>query len=224
MSKQHQNAIRALANHPQIALARIRPERQTGIATGHKALDDVLPEGGWPRQSITELLVAQTGLGEFGLLLPALSGLNRKGLWIALVAPPWIPCPQALAAAGMDFERLQIVHTKDSQSALWAMHQFLQSGAFSAVLGWPRRLSGQALRRLQLAAENGSCAAFLTRPLDSQAQHSTAALRILLERRADQLDLTLLKCRGRLYRRQLSLAFFYWHSGFVFIYPAGHCR
>ncbi len=205
MSKQQQTVIKALANHPQIALARMRPERQTGLATGHKALDDVLPEGGWPRQAITELLVAQTGLGEFGLLLPALANLNRKGLWIALVAPPWIPCPQALAAAGMDFERMQIVHTKEPESALWAMHQFLQSGAFSAVLGWPRRLSASALRRLQLAAENGSCAAFLTRPRDSQAQHSTAALRILLERQASQLNLTLLKCRGRLYGRHLSL-------------------
>lgn len=206
MSKQQQNIIRALANHPQIALARIRPERQSGLATGYKALDDVLSEGGWPRQAITELLVAQTGLGEFGLLLPALARLNRKGLWIALVAPPWIPYPHALAAAGIDFERVRIVHTDNPESALWAMHQFLQSGVFSAVLGWPKRLSAQALRRLQLAAESGSCAAFLTRPRDSQAQHSTAALRIVLERRADQLVLTLLKCRGRLYGRQLSIA------------------
>ena len=205
MSKQQQTAIRALANHPQIALARMRPERRTGLATGYQALDDVLPEGGWPRQAITELLVAQTGMGEFGLLLPALAALNRKGRWIALVAPPWIPYPHALAAAGIDFERVQIVQTDDPQSAQWAMHQCLQSGAFSAVLGWPQRLSAQALRRLQLAAENGSCAAFLTRPRDSQAQHSTAALRVLLERRAGQLDLTLLKCRGRLYGRQLSL-------------------
>ena len=205
MSKQQQTVIRALANHPQIALARLRPEHPTGLATGYETLDEVLPEGGWPRQAITELLVEQTGLGEFGMLLPALARLNRQGLWVALVAPPWIPCPQALAAAGIDFERLQIVHTKEPKSALWAMHQFLQSGAFSAVLGWPQRLSAQALRRLQLAAEDGSCAAFLTRPRDSQAQHSTAALRILLERRASQLDLTLLKCRGRLYGRHVSL-------------------
>jgi len=205
MSKQQQTALKTLANHPQISLARMRPERRTGLTTGHQALDDVLPEGGWPRHAITELLVAQTGLGEFGLLLPALAGLNRQGRWVALVAPPWVPYPHALATAGIDFERLQIVHTDDEKSALWAMHQFLQSGAFSAVLGWPRRLSAQALRKLQLAAEKGSCAAFLTRPHDTQAQHSTAALRVLLERRADQLALTLIKSRGSLYGRQLCL-------------------
>jgi len=205
MSKQQQTALKILANHPKIALARMRPERRIGLATGHQALDEVLPEGGWPRHAITELLVAQTGLGEFGLLLPALAGLNRQGHWIALVAPPWIPYPHALATAGIDFERVQIVRTDDEKSALWAMHQFLQSGAFSAVLGWPQRLSAQALRRLQLAAEKGSCAAFLTRPRDTGSQHSTAALRVLLERRADQLELTLLKCRGSLYGRQLSI-------------------
>ena len=205
MSKQQQTAIKALANHPQITLARMRPEHRTGLATGHQALDDVLPEGGWPCDAITVLLVSQAGLGEFGLLLPALARLNRKGHWIALVAPPWVPYPHALASAGIDFERVQVVRTDDPKSALWATHQFLQSGAFSAVLSWPQQLSPQALRKLQLAAEQGSCAAFLTRPQESQAQHSPAALRVLLERRADQLALTLLKCRGRLYGRQLSL-------------------
>ena len=41
-----------------------------GESTGHAALDAVLPDGGWPRRALTELLLPAHGIGEFALLLP----------------------------------------------------------------------------------------------------------------------------------------------------------
>ena len=49
------------------------------------------------------------------------------------------------------------------EPALWAMEQALRSGACSAVLGWAAPCELQALRRLQLAAEQSRCLAVLFR-------------------------------------------------------------
>ncbi|MDQ5926113.1 MAG: protein ImuA, partial [Pseudomonadota bacterium] len=49
------------------------------VASGHAALDAVLPDGGWPCQSLTEILQAQAGLGEWRLLAPALARLVAQG-------------------------------------------------------------------------------------------------------------------------------------------------
>ncbi|HGG59257.1 MAG TPA: hypothetical protein ENK26_04980 [Gammaproteobacteria bacterium] len=50
------------------------------------------------------------------------------------------------------------------------------------------------MRRLQLAAEHGRASGFLFRPARLRAQHSPAALRLLIQP-PDRLDI--FKCRGR---------------------------
>lgn len=80
------------------------------VASGYAALDAELPGGGWPQGQLTELLAAQTGVGELSLLLPALGQLSAAGGWLALVAPPCLPHAPAWAAAGVALERLLIVH------------------------------------------------------------------------------------------------------------------
>src|SRR5215472_758540 len=72
------------------------------LSTGFAALDAELPGGGWPRQALTELLGVEPGVGELGLILPALAALTRSGQRSAWVAPPFVPYAPALAAAGLD--------------------------------------------------------------------------------------------------------------------------
>ena len=43
------------------------------LASGFPRLDAELPGGGWPRGALTELLAEHEGIGELGLLLPALA-------------------------------------------------------------------------------------------------------------------------------------------------------
>src|SRR5471032_3109852 len=64
--------------------------RATTCSTGHSGLDAELPNGGWPRSSLVELLVQQSGIGELQLLKPVLSKLSQHQR-IALVQPPYIP-------------------------------------------------------------------------------------------------------------------------------------
>lgn len=166
------------------------------VPTGHAALDALLPGGGWPRAALTELLCPRPGIGELSLLLPALARLAREeDRWIVLAAPPHLPYAPAFAQAGVDLARLVVVNARQSDDTLWAMEQALGSGACGAVVGWPGRVSERALRRLQLAAENGRGAGFLysSGPATSS---SLAALRLQIEAAPAGLLLHLLKVRG----------------------------
>lgn len=175
--------------------------RSTAIAadgepTGHAALDALLPQGGWPRRALTELLLPADGVGELSLLLPTLARMTRAGGTVALVAPPYIPYAPAWQDAGVDLAWLEIVEAS-SRDALWAFEQCLRSGACAAVLGWPQQADAAALRRLQVAADSGGCLGFALRDRRHAVNASPAALR--LERTCDAQGVGawhIRKCRG----------------------------
>lgn len=147
-----------------------------GLATGHAALDALLPQHGWPRGALVELLLPVDGVGELSLLLPLLARLTRAGDTVALVAPPYVPYAPAWQAAGVDLRRLEIVEA-DPRGALWAFEQCLRSSACAAVLGWPRG-DAAALRRLQVAADAGGSLGIALRDRRHAANPSPAALRL----------------------------------------------
>ena len=148
-----------------------------GESTGHPALDALLPQGGWPRRALTELLLPGDGVGELALLLPTLARLTAAGNTVALIAPPYVPYAPAWQAAGVDLALQQIVQAAP-RDALWAFEQCLRSGACAAVLGWPLQADGSALRRLQVAADSGECLGFALRDRRHAANASPAALRL----------------------------------------------
>lgn len=148
-----------------------------GEATGHDALDALLPQGGWPRRALTELLLPADGVGELALLLPTLARMTQAGSPVAVIAPPYIPYAPAWQAAGVDLAWLEVVDAAP-RDALWAFEQCLRSGACAAVLGWPVQADGPALRRLQVAADSGECLGFALRDRRHAANPSAAALRL----------------------------------------------
>lgn len=167
-----------------------------GEPTGHDALDALLPQGGWPRRALTELLLPADGVGELALLLPTLARLTQAGSPVAVVAPPYVPYAPAWQAAGVDLSHLEIVEAAP-RDALWAFEQCLRSGACAAVVGWPVQADGPALRRLQVAADSGECLGFALRDRRHAANPSAAALR--LEAVPDAQGRThwqVRKCRG----------------------------
>lgn len=189
-----------------------------GLGTGFAALDQALPWGGWPADGLTEIMTEQPGSG-LGLLLPLLVAASRRAGWVLLIDPPWLPYAPALAAHGLDLNRLVLVQA--GVDAAWAMEQALRCGCCAAVLAWPDRLCGGAaaaawssppatgakttgpaawsatrLRRLQLAAADGVTPGLLLRTPAAVAQSSPAVLRLLVRPCADGLELTLLKLRG----------------------------
>lgn len=169
----------------------------SACATGHAALDAVLPGGGWPLGALTEVLAAADGLGELSILMPALARLTQRGQRVVWVNSPYLPYAPALRQQGLDLRQLTRIDTDAGEDA-WSVEQCLRSGGAAAVLCWLPEIDYAALRRLQLAAEAGGALAFVFRPLSMAAQTSPAALRISIEP-SDNGSSTwrILKCRGR---------------------------
>lgn len=158
-----------------------RPGAARALATGHAALDALLPDGGWPLGAVTELYAAAQGIGELTLLLPALARLTRAGRHVACIAPPHLPYAPALASHGLVLARVLHVQAQAARESLWATEQALRCPAVGAVLAWPTGLDDRAVRRLQLAAEAGGSCALLYRPMAELVRPSPAALRMRLQ-------------------------------------------
>lgn len=191
-------ALDTLLQHPQLWRGERAQWTDTDcIASGHAALDAELPGGGWPRGTLTEMLLARPGIGELRLLLPALTHLSKERRWIALINPPYLPYAPAWQSSGLELSRLLWVRTRTAHDHLWAVEQALRAGTCGAVLSWPETApSFQQLRRLQLAAEHGQSWGVIFRAPRDGADATPAAVRVQLSAHAQGLAVQLLKRRG----------------------------
>jgi protein ImuA len=188
--------------HARVWRGKVATAARAVIPTGFRELDRALPGGGWPLGAITEILVDGYGIGELGLLMPALAALTKEDparpkKWVAWIAPPFIPYAPALQQHGVDIDRLLMIHpTAGVKSRLWAIEQAVRSGSSAAVLAWVATADDVILRRLQLAAEEQGCWVLLFRPASAWLQRSPAALRVLLSRAREATRVEIVKCRG----------------------------
>lgn len=186
-----------LPNRPDLWRGRRSHAVLPATASGHAALDQLLPAHGWPLGSLVEILHGADGVGELSLLLPALVALTQPQRPVLWVAPPYAPHAPALARHGLDLAGLCIVQSEARQAA-WVAEQALRAGCCAAVLLWPSQIDGTGLRRLQLAAETGRCHGFVFRDSRQAIQPSPAAVRLAVRRDGDCLCLRVVKCRGLL--------------------------
>ena len=155
------------------------------IGTGYAALGNVLPGGGWPCGAITEVLQAQPGQHEWGLVAPAIGVLQAAspaGL-VVLVGAPYSPFGPALGARQLNMHRLLSIRTEqnDNPAMLWATREALQCADVCAVLAWLPDARSAHLRRLQIAALTHNKLLFVFRPLRAQHDSSPAPLRLKLQ-------------------------------------------
>lgn len=146
--------------------------------------------------ALTEIRLAQEGIGEIRLLLPALARLQREGRDIVWVVPPHRPYAPALAAAGLDLARLLIVRCGNPQDALWAYEQALRAPECGAAFAWLATHDERVLRRLAVAARDGHSFGVLWRRPGQRAEATSAALRLALSPQRGQLAVRVLKRRG----------------------------
>ena len=197
--------IARLLEHPAIWRGRSAAQR-SGLPTGFATLDEYLPDSGWPRTGLIEILVSRFGSGELTMLVPALGALTRAAAarWCVWVAPPLVPFAPALVSCGVVLDRVAVVGgaLSDRQDArvgdrgLWALEQALGSGACDAVLGWVRQVKPRDIRRLQLAAERGRSLGVLFRPRRVSREASAAVLRLSVEPLTAGVRITILKGRS----------------------------
>ena len=190
--------LQELLAHPSVWRGRSRAAVET-VSTGFAALDAGLPGGGWPRHGLVEVLTPQPGVGELYLLLPVLARLSRAapGRCCTWVSPPHEPYAPGLESHRVALDRMHVVRT---HLPLWAHEQALRSGACGMAMAWLPRVSPRAIRRLQLAAEQGRALGVLYRSQHYASESSPAMLRLLLEPRVSGgrqgARVSLIKSRG----------------------------
>ncbi len=164
------------------------------LPTGHAALDQRLPGGGWPQDAMTEVFPRHYGAGEISLFLPALArAADRPVIW---VAPPYEPYAPALVRAGIALSRITLARVTQPAEVAWTIEQCLQLQTRLIILAWLQMASIRTLRRIQLGAEKQHAWVILFRPSAALADRSPAALRLALQPVDGCLRLEILKCRG----------------------------
>jgi protein ImuA len=165
------------------------------VPTGYAALDDELPEGGWPASMLIELLLPHSGIGEMRLLRPALSAIAEERR-IAFVQPPHLPQIATCTAWEIAPERLLWIKTAHAPDALWSAEQILRNGSCGALLCWQTQIRSEALRRLHLAAQAAGTVFWMMRPMTAAQQPSPAPLRLGLMPARGGIRIRMVKRRG----------------------------
>ena len=197
--------------------------RSTCVGSGFAALDAELPGGGWPTQSLSEILSDSVAALEWRLLAPALRLLlasapirpAKRGSSAAvkhterpllLINPPLTPHLPGLQRAQLPAHRLIWIAPETPAQQLWALEQAIKANASAAIMAWLPRAAPEQIRRLQSCAQVMDAPIFLFRPLSTQTQSSAAPLRLCVSAGPGlTLQVQVLKRRGPVHEACLSL-------------------
>ena len=176
------------------------------ISTGFAALDAELPGGGWPCQSLTELLQPQPTVAEWRLLGAAIRQVMAKGQDLVVVGPPKSPHLPGLQHIGVDERHLVWIQTDTPAERLWVTEQLIRANAAGLLVSWLPQARQEQIRRLQVCAQSCDGPVFLCRPAAAEHEASAAALRVQLRIGADwELQVRLLKRKGALHEGVIHL-------------------
>lgn len=164
------------------------------VETGHMALSNQLPGGGWPTGEMTEVMVQQSGSGEIRLIGPALIKVAERK--IVLIDPPHPPHAIALAGLGIDVSNVLWIKSSVGADALWAAQTVLKSNSCGAVLMWVNHIRQESLRRLNLAAQSGENLFWIIRPLAAAQDASPSPLRLTVRPAPEGVTVGFVKRKG----------------------------
>lgn len=166
------------------------------LPTGIGVLDDMLPDGGWPRAGVVEVTETADHACAMELFMPALARVTRQGRGLALVAPPYPARKRIFTDTGVNPVRVVQVNPHPGRSALWTVESLLQSADYGVVMAWPGCDTELMDKRLQKAAMLGRVLCVLFRPPCRSTAVSSSNLRIVVDADEDGRALYLLNGRG----------------------------
>lgn len=189
---QRDDVWRGLAQNPS--------SRAAAVPSGFELLDAQLVNGGWPLGSLIEVCHHRMQL-EWQLFMAAC--LMMPGL-LVLVNPPAAPFAQAFIQAGLDLERLIIIHPSDNNQFIATFSELARAN-LGAVLAWQpnQALSYTQMRKCVLAASEGQRGLnVMFRAAKAQQQSSPAALRLFAQLVQGGIEVSIVKQKGRLQTHQ----------------------
>jgi protein ImuA len=167
------------------------------VSSGFSSLDQELPGGGWPCQSLTELLQAQPAVLEWRVLVPALRTVTAMKQTVVVVSPPLPPHMPGLQQLGLDERQFIWIDARTPAHKLWSVEQLLKANACGALVAWLDQVRPTQIRMLQLCAKRFEGVAFICRPEVARHEASAAPLRVHASLGRDwQLQVQVLKRRG----------------------------
>ncbi len=176
------------------------------ISSGCRAIDRLLPDGGYSRGSLVQWITAGGAGADFLSLLVARQACEDGGA-LVVIDPQNQFYPPAAAALGIKLDNLivlqagnqvsrhsptttppmtQSVLPDDSSTAagekdlLWAIDQSLRCPAVAAVWGPLETIDERWFRRFQLSAESSGCLGLFIQPLAAARQPTWAEIQWLV--------------------------------------------
>lgn len=134
------------------------------VPLGIDDIDAALPWGGLPRAGLHEIAAADTSAAAAGFCALVLARLAEETGVVAWCRRQRGLHGPGLTAFGIDATRLIVVRARNDTDVFWAMEEGLRNAAVAAMVGEIHKATPTALRRLQLAAEDGGVTALLLRP------------------------------------------------------------
>jgi protein ImuA len=157
-----------------------RPD-QARISSGCRAMDRHLPQGGYARGSMLELLRSGSGSGVTSLALLIARQAIVDGKYLVVVDPQRQFYPPAMKSLGIPLERVIALQPANHADAIWGLAQVLRCSAVGAVIAEVGTLEDRIARKLQLATEQGGgLGVFIRDALSARSQPSWADVQWLV--------------------------------------------
>ncbi len=128
---------------------------QERISSGCSAMDRHLPQGGYARGSMLELLRSGPGSGVASIGLMIARQAMVEGKYLVVVDAQRQFYPPAMKSLGIPLERVIALQPANHADAVWGLAQVLRCPAVGAVIAEVGPLEDRVARKLQLAAEQG---------------------------------------------------------------------
>lgn len=158
-----------------------RTEDRAIVSFGCRALDRLLPEGGFRRGSLVEWLGCEEGSGAESLALIAAREACREGGGLVVFDGGERFYPPAAVRLGIEPASLLVVRPENGADELWALTQTLRCPGVAATVAHLDRVESHDFRRLQLAAESHGTLGLFLRPWEVRKEPSWAEVRLGVE-------------------------------------------